>query len=117
MEKGAEVFALVRPDSSLILEALPVHENLHIVACGLAHVLETAYQIGHADAFFHLAWGGVNRQEIDSPQVQAKNVAGSLECIRAARRLAATVFMDAGSRVEYGPDGRNDAGGYGMSSH
>jgi len=29
-------------------------------------------------------------------------VAGSLECIRAAKALSCSVFMDAGSRVEYG---------------
>ena len=58
--------------------------------------------IKEADAFFHLAWGGVNRQEIDSPEVQAKNVAGSLDCIRAAKALNCRMFMDAGSRVEYG---------------
>ena len=46
--------------------------------------------------------GGVNREEIDSPEVQARNVAGSLDCVEAAGRLGCRVFMDAGSRVEYG---------------
>ena len=101
LEKGAEVFVLVRPESSH-LEALPKDEKLHMVSCGLSNVMDCIGQIGQADAFFHLAWGGVNRQEIDSPQVQAKNVAGSLECIRAAKELGCTMFMDAGSRVEYG---------------
>ena len=49
-----------------------------------------------------MAWGGVNREEIDSPEVQARNVAGSLDCVEAAGRLGCRVFMDAGSRVEYG---------------
>ncbi|MBS1484050.1 MAG: NAD(P)-dependent oxidoreductase, partial [Clostridium sp.] len=40
--------------------------------------------------------------EIDSPKVQARNVSGSLDCVRTAARLGCTVFMDAGSRVEYG---------------
>ncbi len=99
--KGQRFFALVRPESSH-LEALPKDEKLHMVSCGLSNVMDCTGQIGQADAFFHLAWGGVNRQEIDSPQVQAKNVAGSLECIRAAKELGCTMFMDAGSRVEYG---------------
>lgn len=101
LKKGAQVFALVRPGSSH-LDVLPKDENLHLVFCDLDHVRDCAGQIGQADAFFHLAWGGVNRQEIDSPQVQAKNVAGSLECIRTAKELGCTMFMDAGSRVEYG---------------
>lgn len=65
-------------------------------------------EIGHADAWFHFAWGGVNREEIDSPEVQAGNIRGSLACVEAAHRLGCRVFMDAGSRVEYGviEDGR-----------
>ena len=101
LREGAEVFALSRPDSPN-LKALPVHENLHIVPWSMDRAGDCVSQIGSADAFFHFAWGGVNRQEIDSPEVQAKNVAGSLECIRAAKALSCSVFMDAGSRVEYG---------------
>lgn len=64
LEQGAHVYALVRP-GSLHLDALPVHERLHTVACDLAHVLECVPQVGQADGFFHMAWGGVNREEID----------------------------------------------------
>lgn len=111
LERGAQVFALVRPGSPR-LSALPVHGHLHLVECDLDHVQDCVGAIGQADGFFHMAWGGVNRQEIDSPEVQARNVAGSLECVRAAGQLGCRVFMDAGSRVEYGPvDGvmREDA--------
>lgn len=101
LEHGSVVYALVRPGSKN-RTALPVHENLKVVDCGLEHVEDCIPVIGHADAFFHLAWGGVNREEIDSPQVQARNVAGSLECVRTAARLGCGIFMDAGSRVEYG---------------
>ena len=101
LREGAEVFALSRPDSPN-LKALPVHENLHIVPWSMYRAGDCVSQIGSADAFFHFAWGGVNRQEIDSPEVQAKNVAGSLECIRAAKALSCSVFMDAGSRVVFG---------------
>ena len=101
LEHGSVVYALVRPGSKN-RTALPVHENLKVVDCGLEHVEDCIPVIGHADVFFHLAWGGVNREEIDSPQVQARNVAGSLECVRTAARLGCGIFMDAGSRVEYG---------------
>lgn len=104
LEKGMEVIALVRPDSAN-LKNLPDHPDLHIVGCGLEQVADCVGRIGHADGFFHFAWGGVNRQEIDSPEVQARNVAGSLECVRAAHALGCRVFMDAGSRVEYGTPG------------
>ena len=64
--------------------------------------VECVPQIGHADAFLHFAWRGVNRQEIDSPAVQKLNIDGSLRCMEAAGLLGCQVFMDAGSRVEYG---------------
>ena len=98
LKKGAEVFVLVRPESTH-LDVLPKDEKLHVVSCGLSNVMDCVSYIKEADAFFHLAWGGVNRQEIDSPEVQAKNVAGSLDCIRAAKALNCRMFMDAGSRV------------------
>ncbi len=101
LEQGAEVFALVRPGSSHI-SALLSHENLHVVFKSLDCVMDCVDEIGQADGFFHFAWGGVNRQEIDSPKVQAENVAGSMECVRAAAALGCRIFMDAGSRVEYG---------------
>ena len=75
LEHGAEVFVLVRPQSKQ-KALLPIHENLHVVDGGLA--------------------------EIDSPAVQKQNIDWSLECVEAAGQLGCSVFMDAGSRVEYG---------------
>ncbi len=107
LEQGAHVFALVRPQSRQ-KGLLPVHEHMHLIDGSLSDVECCVKSIGQADAFLHFAWGGVNREEIDSPQVQAANIAGSLACVRAANALGCRVFMDAGSRVEYGiqPDGQ-----------
>ena len=98
---GAEVYALVRAESPN-RALLPVHERLHIVDGSLkdARICEEA--AGEADGFLHFAWGGVNREEIDSPAVQAGNVSDSLVCLKAAKMLGCRIFMDAGSRVEYG---------------
>lgn len=101
LERGDTVFALVRPGSAH-LDQLPEHENLKPVFCEMDKMLDAATEIGQADAFFHFAWGGVNRQEIDSPEVQAKNISASLDAVRAAGKLGCKLFMDAGSRVEYG---------------
>lgn len=107
LDAGAEVFALVRRESRQ-KELLPAHEHLHRIWGSLADVEQCVSEIGRADAFLHFAWGGVNREEIDSPAVQAANIAGSVSCVRAAQQLGCEVFMDAGSRVEYGitPDGQ-----------
>lgn len=101
LERGAEVTVLVRKESAG-RALLPVHDKLRIVETGMEDVLSHLDDIGSADGWFHFAWGGVNRQEIDSPEVQERNIRGSLNCVEAARRLGCQVFMDAGSRVEYG---------------
>lgn len=101
LEEGAEVFALVRRESRQ-KELLPEHAHLHCVWGSMADIGQCADEIGRADGFLHFAWGGVNREEIDSPAVQAANIADSIACVQAARRLGCEVFMDAGSRVEYG---------------
>ena len=101
LEKGYEVFAVVRPQSPN-LGLLPTHPNFHLIQAPLEQTSQWESRIGRAHGFFHFAWTGVNRQEIDSPQVQARNVAMSLECLGAAFRLGCGIFMDAGSRVEYG---------------
>ena len=107
LEQGDRVSALVRPGSAK-LQYLPEHRNLIPVYGTMEEAADCVEEIGHADAWFHFAWGGVNREEIDSPEVQAGNIRGSLACVEAAHRLGCRVFMDAGSRVEYGviEDGR-----------
>ena len=101
LEAGAEVYCLVRLESQKT-DCLPVHEHLHRIPAQMDQAVECVPQIGHADAFLHFAWRGVNRQEIDSPAVQKLNIDGSLRCMEAAGLLGCQVFMDAGSRVEYG---------------
>ncbi|MGL5434352.1 MAG: NAD-dependent epimerase/dehydratase family protein [Lachnospiraceae bacterium] len=101
LEQGAKVFALVRPESRN-KDILPMHPQLAVVPCAMEHVNDCVRMIQSADAFLHFAWGGVNRDEIDSPAVQEANIASSLACVQAARLMGCRLFMDAGSRVEYG---------------
>jgi len=132
LDEGAEVYALVRPQSRQ-KELLPKGPGLHVIDGSLADAgkaLTAAFAgqasalveqtgqaspgieqaslaagasgTGRADAFLHFAWGGVNREEIDSSEVQQRNVAESLGVLKAARMLGCRIFMDAGSRVEYG---------------
>lgn len=101
LEEGAEVYALVRPDSPR-RDRMPGHGRLHLVEGQLAEAGDSLREVGRADGFLHFAWAGVNREEIDSPAVQGKNVEDSLACLKAARMLGCRIFMDAGSRVEYG---------------
>jgi nucleoside-diphosphate-sugar epimerase len=103
LEQGAEVYALVRAESKQ-KDLLPKAPNMHLMTGDLAHI-ETSLRnamLEHIDIFLHFAWGGVNREEIDSPVVQQKNIDDSLICLKAAHKYGCKLFMDAGSRVEYG---------------
>ncbi|MCD8370374.1 MAG: NAD(P)-dependent oxidoreductase [Clostridiales bacterium] len=108
LAEGAMVYGLVRPESAG-KKTLPCHEHFHLLCGTMQEAVSVCRdQVGHADAFFHFAWGGVNRAEIDSRAVQEMNIQGALQCLEAARQLGCRFFTDAGSRVEYGitPDGR-----------
>lgn len=106
LDRGCQVFAVIRPGSverfRMKQKDICHCEHLHIIPASLEHILDIVPVIRQADAFLHFAWGGVNRDEIDDPSVQAANVEWSVNCIHAAYRLGCRVFMDAGSRVEYG---------------
>lgn len=98
LSEGALVTAVVRSGSPG-RKYLPEGEGLTVLESSLS---EIGGKLPPADVFLHFAWAGVNREEIDSPVVQKKNIEDSLQCLLAARDAGCTLFMDAGSRVEYG---------------
>lgn len=103
--EGYHVCAVIRPKSKH-KNQLADHPQLEKVYCSLDQIADKAAELGKADAWFHFAWGGVNREEIDSPAVQQENIRQSLNCVRAAQIMGCRIFMDAGSRVEYGIAGQ-----------
>ena len=80
----------------------PVSEYFQILECEITDKSKILETIIHADAWFHYAWEGVNREEIDSPVVQNRNVEMSIQALHIAHHLGCDFFADAGSRVEYG---------------
>lgn len=101
LENDWEVYAIVRPDSHN-KDVLPKDENLHIVEVDIENIDVIVKKVKFADVFMHMAWGGVNREDIDADEVHKKNVSYSLKCLDAACDLECKVFMDTGSRAEYG---------------
>lgn len=101
-DNGYEVWALVRPESKNKRNLKGLSDTLHVLECDLCDIDKITTTIKHSDAWFHFAWGGVNREEIDSSEVQKQNIRMSLAAVHAAQLLGCKVFMDAGSRVEYG---------------
>lgn len=98
---GHEIWVILRPESKENKELAELC-NVKFIRCAYEDRDFLCANIGAADAWFHFAWGGVNRDEIDSPEVQKRNVEMSVEVLKSAHRLGCRVFMDAGSRVEYG---------------
>lgn len=120
LEKGTEVVVLVRP-GSVHMEALPSHERLRIVPCALEHVLdyvkEHKEEIGPAEGFFHLAWGGVNREEIDSPEVPGPQCGGFPGLRKGGPSPAMLCFYGCRLQGRVWGSGRTDEGGAGVPSH
>lgn len=102
IDEEYHVWAVVRPDSNKT-DILPEEtDKFDILHCSISDIDVIVEKIGMANAWFHFAWGGVNREEIDSERVQKKNIEMSVDALKAAHALQCSVFMDAGSRVEYG---------------
>ena len=100
--EGYQVWAVVRPDSPNAA-LLPQCDALHVLPLSLDRA-ETAIDLFPQDceAFFHFAWRGVNRKEIDNDLVQRANIDLSLKAVDLASRLGCACFVFSGSRSEYG---------------
>ena len=102
LDPECEIYAVVRPDSKNI-SLLPASERVHVVKAELSELERSLDAFPErCDAFYHFAWGGVNRQRIDDPTAQQENVTRAMCCVRAAKMLHCEVFIDAGSCAEYG---------------
>ena len=109
LSEGAEVYGLIRPGSMeraiCRMKELSGREELshfHAVSGCIEDIGSLEGLPEHIDCFLHFAWGGVNRREIDEEDIHRRNAEASLGLVRLAASLGAELFMDAGSRVEYG---------------
>lgn len=120
LDAGCEVYAVCRPDSAR-LGAVPKHEKLHLVLCGLGELERLPELIkGPCDAFFHLGWlyvAGPSRSDVlskagilremgrnDMP-MQISNITDTIYAVHSAAALGCKVFVGAGSQAEYGSAG------------
>lgn len=99
LEEGHHVFALVRQNNNLLSG---IHnQNLSLVHGSLE---ELAYvDIPMIDACVHFAWMGVNRQGVNSSEIQRQNVTNSLNLVEFLKAHHCRLLIDAGSRQEYTP--------------
>ncbi len=126
---GAEVYGLIRPGSeekaekaldtaAAVWSRKPsdyglcnfsweevkplIREHFHPVYGDIHDIEGIGGLPDRADLVLHFAWGGVNREEIDDEAIHHRSMEASLSLVRLSKRLGTSVFMDAGSRVEYG---------------
>ena len=53
-------------------------------------------------AWIHLAWGGINREEINDEEIHKQNHINSIKCLNKAKELNCEKFIETGSRAECG---------------
>jgi nucleoside-diphosphate-sugar epimerase len=103
LRRGDTVLALVRPTSATHLllgdqrVALVEYRDL-----ADPHIAQALRDHG-AEAFVHLAWGGVVASERDEPLRQAANVDAALASVRLAAAAGCAHWLGTGSQAEHGP--------------
>jgi nucleoside-diphosphate-sugar epimerase len=100
---GAEVFAMVRPESNLArLEE--VLDHVSIIYGDLSNIHQAAEPIAkvRAETVFHLAWSGVTRTFRNDPEQITRNVVGSLELFRLVQMAGCRCWVGVGSQAENG---------------
>ena len=100
---GAEVTALVRPESDLWRLA-EVIDQITTIRADLSNLGQAAEEVikANAEAVFHLAWQGVT-SAFKNDEAQANNVNAGLNLFDIVRSSGCRVWVGVGSQAEYGP--------------
>lgn len=97
---GHNVIAMSRRPNER-LEEIEKDGKLQVFRADMQSLFEKAKAI-KADVFVHLAWAGTTHEERNNPEVHEENVSLSLECVKLAKHMGCTLYVDAGSQAEYG---------------
>jgi len=102
LNRGHEVFAVVRPDSQK-LDRLQEQERLKIIENDLSEPQLLPEKIKTpCDVFCHFGWGGSGSDARTNRGLQEKNLEDAVETIYAAKKLGCSRFIFSGSQAEYG---------------
>ena len=103
VKHGTEVYAVVRAASGK-LDRLPDSSLVHLVEGSLETLDQLPEKIpADCDTFYHIAWGNTGTDRNRSTELQSRNIAYTLEAVKAASALGCKRFIGAGSQAEYGP--------------
>lgn len=99
VNKGIEVVAL---DISFVNSRLPKSKLLTEIEVGLDDVkkIEEAIPLNEYDAFYHLAWAGVNGPAKADPVIQLKNAQMTINCATVAKIINCKKLLCAGTIAE-----------------
>lgn len=98
-EKKISVVAL---DISFASSKLPKNEYIHEIEIDLNNIEDLNSYIcdDEYDAFYHLAWAGVNGQDKADPITQLKNAEMTMNCAKMAKKMNCKKFLCAGTIAE-----------------
>ncbi len=99
LEDGHQVFALVRKQDNILSRMR--NKNLSLVYGSLENF--ACVEFSDIDACVHFAWMGVNRQGVNTPDIQRQNVINTLNLLEFLKTHHCRLIIDAGSRQEYTP--------------
>ena len=122
VENEIEVIAI---DISFDNSKLPESQYITTINSNLDCVEDLLAEIpcGDYDAFYHLAWAGVNGASKADPLVQVKNIEVAVKCANVAKRINVRKFLCSGTIAEKAVESLNDlettSGGmmYGVAKH
>lgn len=100
-DESIEVWAIVHPDS-VTKTRIRFQKNVHCIECAIENLLQYMDVFPKkVDAFYHLAWQGVNAQDRNNVECQMANIDMTLQCIKFAAGIKAKKFILPGSTSEY----------------
>lgn len=120
IEKGIEVVAV---DLSFANSRLPESTQITTIEAGVDASLIDKLPAGEYDAFYHLAWRGVNGAEKADPIVQLFNIQMAVDCANICKQLSVKKYLCAGTVAENAtfslPHLTKTSGGmmYGVAKH
>lgn len=98
--KGNKVTAICRNGSKGIAK-LPKEVDIVHAQMSEYGSLDEKITTG-ADIFINLAWEGTAKAERESAEVQERNIQNTLNCVKVAKALGCSLFVESGSQAEYG---------------
>lgn len=97
VKEGVSVIAV---DINFTHSQLPNSPLIRIIESGVNLALEQKIGKGEYDAFYHLAWRGVNGSEKADPYIQLDNIRMGLDCVNICRNLGVKRLLCAGTVAE-----------------